>query len=569
MLRRRAFLFVPRLAFGGVSKSFVDVAGCHVKEFEMRLISRRVTAVLLFGLCSLSAAAQDCPARPAQGSVVQNPFSISSQNGSLDAAFTMARSVDSFGYTHYCYKYNAGGQVVEAPTLRLNPGDRLNLKVVNRIQNNDAMKMSMSGGLGRTCGDGGAETLDSTNVHFHGLNIPPICHQDDVINTLIQPGSAGFQYSIQIPRTEPPGLYWYHPHVHGFTEFQVNGGAAGAIVVEGMEKYRPEVKGLTERILVIRQQYLVPWIPGPYQLTLNYVTTPPQSGDGDEAKPRADFSPVPPPPPTIQMQAGQKEFWRVANASLQDFLQLQVIENKQPTPLEMIALDGYPLAQTRSETTILIPPAGRAEFIVKAPDAGVSASLFTQTYSTGPTGNPDVALTLANIQAVSGSGAAAQPQKATGSAPTLMFSDLGRHEPTAQRKLYFSEEFGGTNGPIQFYITVDGQKPKVFEPDEKPVITTRVGAVEDWTIENRALETHAFHIHQIHFKVLEVDGKPAADNDLRDTIEIPYWTGTGPYHSVKVRMDFRDPTIAGTFLFHCHILLHEDLGMMHKILVEP
>jgi FtsP/CotA-like multicopper oxidase with cupredoxin domain len=69
--------------------------------------------------------------------------------------------------------------------------------------------------------------------------------------------------------------------------------------------------------------------------------------------------------------------------------------------------------------------------------------------------------------------------------------------------------------------------------------------------------------------VLEVDGKPVAHEDMRDTIQIPYWDGKGPYHSVKLRMDFRDPVIAGTFVFHCHILLHEDLGMMHKILVKP
>jgi FtsP/CotA-like multicopper oxidase with cupredoxin domain len=94
--------------------------------------------------------------------------------------------------------------------------------------------------------------------------------------------------------------------------------------------------------------------------------------------------------------------------------------------------------------------------------------------------------------------------------------------------------------------------------------------VEDWIVENHALETHAFHIHQIHFKVLEVDGKPVTDQDLRDTIEVPFWEGPGhPYHSFKARFDFRDPTIAGTFVFHCHILLHEDLGMMHKILVLP
>jgi FtsP/CotA-like multicopper oxidase with cupredoxin domain len=151
----------------------------------------------------------------------------------------------------------------------------------------------------------------------------------------------------------------------------------------------------------------------------------------------------------------------------------------------------------------------------------------------------------------------------------LKYADLARQPVTTERKLFFSEEFAGTNGPIQFYITVDGQKQKVFEANEKPVITTKVGAVEDWTIENRALETHAFHIHQIHFQVLEVDGKPVENSDMRDTIEIPFWEGKRPYHSVKLRMDFRDPAIAGTFMFHCHILLHEDLGMMHKILVEP
>jgi FtsP/CotA-like multicopper oxidase with cupredoxin domain len=275
------------------------------------------------------------------------------------------------------------------------------------------------------------------------------------------------------------------------------------------------------------------------------------------------------------MQPGEKQFWRVANASIQDFLELQVLDNGRPKKLELIALDGYPLAQTRDEETILIPPAGRAEFIVTAPPAGGSAVFFTQAYSTGPTGNADIAGVLADIQVTDGSAASHLP-KAPVPAPAaampatrIKFSDLADQKVTAERKLYFSEEFGGTNGPIEFYITVDGQKQKVFEANEKPVITTKVGAVEDWTIENRALETHAFHIHQIHFQMLEVNGKPAANNDLRDTIEIPYWTGKGPYPSVKVRMDFRDPTIAGTFLFHCHILLHEDLGMMHKILVEP
>jgi FtsP/CotA-like multicopper oxidase with cupredoxin domain len=526
---------------------------------NMRVRSPWLLSILLSG-CSFMTA-QHCPDRPESGNVVNDPYNISSQNGVLSAQFTLAHSVDKIGYTHYCYKYDASGQIVEAPTLRLNPGDTLNLEVINHIDNPGAskMKMKMSTPSGPTCGDGGDVTVDSTNVHFHGLNVPPVCHQDDVIDTVIQPNSRPFKFSIQIPTTEPPGLYWYHPHIHGFTEFQVNGGAAGAIVVEGMEKYRPEVKGLTERVFVIRQQYLVPWVPGPYELTINYQVTP---SVGTK--------------PIVQMQPGEKQFWRVLNASLQDFLELQVVENNKPKNLELIALDGYPLAQTREQDTILVPPAGRAEFIVSAPPAGVPTAFYTQAYSTGPTGNPDVAATLATIE-VTNPKKSEPRKKAETPAPTpapasisgLKFSDLAHQSATTQRKLFFSEEFGGTNGPIQFYITVEGQKQKVFEPNEKPVITTKVGAVEDWIVENRALETHAFHIHQIHFQVLEVDGKPVTDGDLRDTIEIPYWTGKGPYPSVKLRMDFRDPTIAGTFLFHCHILLHEDLGMMHKILVEP
>ena len=123
-----------------------------------------------------------------------------------------------------------------------------------------------------------------------------------------------------------------------------------------MEKVRPEVAGLTERVFVIRQQYLVPWIPGPYLLTNNFQS--PIS--------RADTN--------HQHEAGEKnfQFWRVANATLQAFLPLQVQVNGVAVPLEMIALDGYPLTQTRTQTTILVPPAGRAEFIVQAPVSGTA-----------------------------------------------------------------------------------------------------------------------------------------------------------------------------------------------------
>ena len=105
--------------------------------------------------------------------------------------------------------------------------------------------------------------------------------------------------------------------------------------------------------------------------------------------------------------------------------------------------------------------------------------------------------------------------------------------------------------------------------NQQPNIVVHSGTVEDWVIRKPRSEDHIFHIHQIHFQVLEVDGQPVNDPAIRDTVDLPFWSGSGPYPSVKVRMDFRDPNIVGTFVYHCHILQHEDGGMMGEIQVLP
>jgi len=96
------------------------------------------------------------------------------------------------------------------------------------------------------------------------------------------------------------------------------------------------------------------------------------------------------------------------------------------------------------------------------------------------------------------------------------------------------------------------------------------GDVEDWIIENRSQELHDFHIHQVHFLMLEWFGIPINEPFLRDTIPVPFWDGKTPrYPTVRLRMDFRDPNAIGVFPFHCHLLEHEDGGMMGLIRVEP
>jgi FtsP/CotA-like multicopper oxidase with cupredoxin domain len=523
-------------------------------------------------LLAAGVAGAQCPARPNPGSVVNNPPEVVSQNGVLNAGFTFRSSFDSLGYLHECYIYQSSHGPVEAPTLRLNPGDQLALDLTNQLTyvpppppGPKAVKSisgmtGMSGMSTRTTPNdpctGGTMVATSTNIHFHGLNIPPRCHEDEILTTDVQNTDPPFQYRFEIPGNDAPGMYWYHPHLHGEVTLQVNGGAPGALIIGGIEKLKPQVAGLPERVFVIRQQFTNPssWIAGPSQLTLNYQPA------------LAPFSPS----PIVRMKPGAKEFWRVANASSQAFLSLQIWFGSTPQPLEIVELDGIPVSGTTQVTTIQTPPAGRAEFIMQGPAANQAATFQQIGFNTGPIGNPNPPQELAVIETFADAQEPpALPGTSTPPAGPLRFAGLETAPVTAKRKIYFAEATNGSNGPTEFFITVDGQKPKVFSMSDPPAITTTVGAVEDWTVENRTGETHAFHIHQIHFLFLAVDSTPFATPDLRDTVIVPAWSGTGAYPTVTLRMDFREPQIAGKFVYHCHILDHEDAGMMAIIQVKP
>jgi FtsP/CotA-like multicopper oxidase with cupredoxin domain len=151
---------------------------------------------------------------------------------------------------------------------------------------------------------------------------------------------------------------------------------------------------------------------------------------------------------------------------------------------------------------------------------------------------------------------------------------IGEVTPVRTRKLYFSEKLTNPDDPTsasEFYLTVDGQKPVLFDPNsDVPDIVVKQGDVEDWIIENRSMELHDFHIHQLHFQLLNWSGIPVNEPFLRDTVNVPYYNGRMlQYPSVRLRMDFRDPNTIGTFVYHCHVLEHEDGGMMGRIRVEP
>jgi len=524
-------------------------------------VNRILQIVLICAISQSAIAQQVCPPRPAPGTAISNPVDLYSQNGSLTLNLDLRSEVGTTGFTHYCYVYIQNGQPIEAPTLRLNPGDNLVINFTNHItvvgkppkSRHVPMEPMVMGDMKEARAQnnpclGGMVVPTSTNIHFHGLNIAPVCHKDEVVKTIIPNNGVTFQYSFQIPANDPPGLYWYHPHEHGFSAPQVYGGAAGALIIEGANTL---TQGLPERILTIRRNV--------------------DAANDDQGQFTVNFEPANypfRPVPVINMSGGQAEFWRVLNASTNGFLALQV-NSPGVQQLQVIALDGIPVTTPYYTTTIYLPPAGRAEFIVPALTTGVNSSLSTYGFNTGPIGDPMPGTRLANIVIGPTVADARSKRAAPTSTAAQRFSGLASVTPNTTRSLYFSESNEGTNGPAQFFITVNGQVQKVYDPSNPPAIITRIGNVEDWTISNQTGEPHAFHIHQLHFLVTAINGVTVTNPQLVDTVTVPFWTGTGPYPNVTVRMDFRDPNIAGSFVYHCHILDHEDGGMMATIQVNP
>src|SRR5260370_10910420 len=130
-----------------------------------------------------------------------------------------------------------GGTV--APVIRASPGDVLKITYINDLPAKSEETCAVN------------PCMNMTNLHFHGLTVSPNAPQDDVIGMLATPGQV-LHYSVEIPRDHPPGLFWYHTHPHGESHRQALDGMSGAIVIEGMERYAPQVGGLRERVMVVR-----------------------------------------------------------------------------------------------------------------------------------------------------------------------------------------------------------------------------------------------------------------------------------------------------------------------------
>ncbi len=196
-----------------------------------------------------------------------------------------------------------------APTLRFSPGDQLKIIYINDLPAKAKESCAIT------------PCMDMTNLHFHGLTVSPDAPQDDVLDMMAMPGEF-LRYTVQIPKDHPPGLYWYHTHPHGESYRQVLDGMSGALVIEGIESYLPALADLPERVLVVRGRSIEH---DPHSGDLKRLVELSSDTCGAEPEtPEEIFTLNGSVRPQIEIAPGERQFWRLVNASADRYLDLQL-----------------------------------------------------------------------------------------------------------------------------------------------------------------------------------------------------------------------------------------------------
>jgi FtsP/CotA-like multicopper oxidase with cupredoxin domain len=383
--------------------------------------------------------------------------------------------------------------------------------------------------------------------------------------TLARPG-ASLHYVVHVLKSQQPGMYWYHPHAHGETYWQVTSGMAGAIIVEGLKDRVPSLAAMHEQIVVVRDVQetpnilVIPW----YARKMTRATYAPDADDNAGPN-RACLPEVglhltvnDSEQPAIEIAPGERQLFRVLNASASRVLDL-AIDNER---LGIVAIDGYPVGAYPGNPAIvwtdhvIVPPAGRAEFVATGQSG--PTLLRSRCYDSGPAGDRDPQAVLAILRPANPTAEASVGVR-TSMAANSRDATIFPATPAVRRTVTLTENATG------FFI--DG---RAFSMGAPPAIVARSGTLEEWTIRNDTDEVHDFHIHQVHFLVESLDGARIKPRTWRDTVLVPARRDAGGRRisgTAKILVDFRNPAIRGTFVFHCHMLDHEDGGMMATIKV--
>ncbi|MCU1451209.1 MAG: multicopper oxidase type 2 [Acidimicrobiales bacterium] len=490
------------------------------------------------------------PWDPKQGLPIADPVQVYPQNGVVNVTLDVkTQTIDVAGSRLAARPWN--GQLI-GPTIHVKPGGKIQVTFKNKMD-------------------------QDTNIHYHGLHVSPLGESDNVFRDF-KPGSTNTSV-VDIPPDHDQGTFWYHVHVHGLSEGQVGGGLSGLLVIDGLEDHLPpELKNITQRQFAIRDVRTngAAIVLDPSKYSDSDVTTVLVNGMLE---------------PAVSIRQGETQLWRLANIGADLFYDVELPGHG----FTVIGEDADRVWTVHTESHLLIPPGKRFDVLVQggAPGPYIMSSL----QNNGPTPNNQVPLATVAVTPCGGgsggtsgggtggggggtggsggggTGGGAGAGCSPAALPTTMMTpeekaaaDLSTRTPTLPPASY-TFSFAQDDEPKGQGSLINGT---FFKPDVLNV-NVPLGSVQDWTLINVTGGPHPFHIHVNDFQVLAVTDangvlQPYTATGLGDVVNIPARIGTMADNKpgkVVIRNYFHD--FKGWFVFHCHILNHEDDGMMQSI----
>ncbi|WP_207459446.1 multicopper oxidase domain-containing protein [Azospirillum sp. SYSU D00513] len=466
------------------------------------------------------------------------------------------------------------------PTLRMGQTGTYQVTVVNRLGLNPDQAAPHIINI--------PSQFNTTNLHTHGLHVSPNGVSDNVYIEILPEGTAesyaqgpdsyvgSLTYRYELT-DHTPGTFWYHPHRHGSVAVQVASGAAGALVIDGGPgtiDAVPEIAAAAERVMLLQQVALTP------------DGTLPDFDALWSGTAKADWSLNGTVNATMPMQPGEVQRWRFVNTGFASLAKVQLTAaDGSAVPLQLIAVDGVNFTKPATVQAVYLVPGGRADVLVKAPDKAQALTLLVGGYVDIAAGfeiggrmveSPFDSNGSTVLLTVKVSGDPKPMPLPAGPFPAPIVPDVLSQKPSAQRYL----EFTVAQVPEQAPPGTGNQFPS-YRPDACPsfkfyvngelfcpgrvMFQPRIDTVEEWQVFSPGPDSinfaHIFHIHVNPFLVTEVEGQSLSTPQWRDTMI----AGAKGYKALTKYTEF-----AGTFPIHCHILEHEDIGMMTNVsVIDP
>lgn len=438
------------------------------------------------------------------------PERFFSTDGVLSVELTAGEQwVDLAGRQARLYAFNGR---VPGPLLETRPGDDVQIRLRNTLR-------------------------EPTNLHFHGLHLSPNGTTDNIFIEI--PEGEAFNYSFRLPLNHPPGFFWIHPHVHGLVAQQVSLGLAMPFIVRGGLDSIPEVAAAREHLLILQDFEL--------------------DGAGRPVDPGMSASMMGREGSLITVSGQRRPQYaieqdglmrlRFLNASASRFYRLRLDEH----PLHIIATDGGAIAAPQSVNELVLAPGERRDVLVQGRAVTGSYRLVNLPYDRGSAGMMGGGASATEIELATFvyQGRAERPL----TIPQTLVQVPTLPPATVRRTFELSDAMGRIPGRgMGMRFRINGR-----EFDANRIDTSvRLGSVEDWEFVNTTTMDHPMHIHTNSFQVVGPDGQP--ERAWRDVVIVKARS------RARVRIGFEEFT--GKTVQHCHILDHEDLGMMGTILIE-